>query len=120
MAAHYALRHPYNRERMTRALAVLGAFCFLLACGEEGKEKPLSEPGERLYTLRGKILARDAGDNTLTVDHEVIPGFMEAMTMDYSVRGAAVAALPADGSRIEARLHVTDRGYWLTDIKRIP
>ncbi|HEX6640978.1 MAG TPA: copper-binding protein, partial [Thermoanaerobaculia bacterium] len=58
--------------------------------------------------------------NTLNVDHEAIPGFMEAMTMDYSVRGAKVTALPADKSRIEAKLHVTDRAYWLTDVKTRP
>jgi len=69
--------------------------------------------------MRGKIISRDAGDNTLRVDHESIQGFMDAMTMDYSIRGAAVSALPADGQRIEARLHVTERGYWLTDVKRI-
>jgi hypothetical protein len=54
------------------------------------------------------------------MDHEAIPGFMEAMKMEYPVRGAKVAALPPDNSRIEARLHVTDRGYWLTDVKKIP
>ena len=40
--------------------------------------------------------------------------------MDYSVRGAKVGELPADGSRIEAKLHVTDRAYWITDVKKIP
>lgn len=108
----------YNPDRMRRALAVAAVF-FLTFCGDERKSKPLSEPGERLYTVRGKILSRDAADNTLKVDHEAIPGFMEAMVMDYSIRGAEVGSLPPDGSRIEAKLHVTDRGYWLTEIKRI-
>ena len=40
--------------------------------------------------------------------------------MDYPVRGTDVQSLPADGSRVEAKLHVTDRGYWITDVKRIP
>jgi hypothetical protein len=93
--------------------------CALLACFDsERKQKPLSEPGEKLYPIRGQIMARDAGDNTIRLDHEVIPGFMEAMTMDYSVRGANVGALPPNGTRVEAKLHVTDRGYWLTDVKK--
>ena len=99
---------------MKRALAVAIAV-LALAC--QSKEKPLSVPGEKLYTLNGKIVARDASDNTLRVDHEAIPDFMEAMTMDYSVRGAKVASLPADGSRITAKLHVTDSAYWLTDVR---
>ena len=90
----------------------------LFACGE--KEKPLSEPGEKLYTVRGVVQSRSASDNSLRLDHEPIPGFMEAMVMDYNVRGAKVEALPPDKSRIEAKLHVTDRSYWITDVKQIP
>lgn len=85
---------------------------------EPAARKPLSEPGEKLYALKGKILSRDSGDNTVRVDHEAIPGYMEAMTMSYSVRGADVVSLPADGASVEARLHVTERGYWLTDVKK--
>jgi hypothetical protein len=42
------------------------------------------------------------------------------MKMDYAVRGAEVKSLPPDKSRIEAKLHVTERAYWITDVKRIP
>jgi hypothetical protein len=102
-------------------MRVVAAFLTLalLACGAEKKDRPLSEPGEKLYAMHGVILSRSADDNSLKVDHEAIPGFMEAMTMDYPVRGAKVSALPADKSRIEAKLHVTDRSYWLTDVKAV-
>ncbi len=105
---------------MRRAAFLIALTLLVLSCSGSEKSKPLSEPGEKLYTLKGKILARDAADNTLRVDHEAIPGFMEAMVMDYSVRGAKVTELPPDGSRIEARLHVTGTGYWLTDVKKAP
>ena len=103
--------------KIGRVLLVVG---LLLGCAGDESSKPLSEDGEKLYTVRGKILSRDSGDNTLNVDHEEIPGFMTAMVMDYDVRGAEVAALPPDNSRIEAKLHVTDRAYWITDVKQIP
>ena len=103
-----------------RRATVLVLLIVLAACGEDDAPKPLSEPGEKLYTMRGVILSRSAGDNSLKVDHEPIPGFMDAMVMDYNVRGADVAALPADKSRIEAKLHVTERSYWITDVKPIP
>lgn len=80
----------------------------------------MSEPGEKLYTVRGVILSRNPGSSSVNMDHEAIPGFMEAMKMDYPVRGVDVKTLPPDGSRVEAKLHVTDRGYWITDVKRIP
>ena len=106
---------------MLRRVPVIVLVAALAAgCGGEVESKPLSEPGERLYDLTGKIVSRDAGDNTLRIDHQAIPDFMQAMTMDFTVRGADVATLPADGSTVVAKLHVTDRGYWLTEVRQAP
>ena len=99
-----------------RVFAALIALVFLAGC-ERAAEKPLSEPGERLYALSGTIVGRDSADNTLRVSHERIGDFMEAMTMDFSVRGATVDSLPKDGTKIAAQLHVTDTGYWLTGVR---
>ena len=104
---------------MHRALVAVLVAALAFACSPV-KEKPATVAGEKLYTLKGKIVGRDARDNTLRVDHEAIPGFMEAMTMDYSVRGAKVAQLPPDGSRITAKLHATDSAYWVTDVTKLP
>ena len=92
----------------------------LASCSGEKADKPVSEPGEKLYTVRGVILSRSESGNTVHMDHEEIPGFMAAMRMDYAVRGADVKALPPDNARVEARLHVTERAYWITDVKPIP
>ena len=106
---------------MKRPLFCLLLLALLFACAQaEDPSKPLSEPGEKLYTVRGVVLSRDATRNSLNLDHEAIPDFMEAMKMDYNVRGAKVETLPADKTRIEAKLHVTERGYWITDVKAIP
>ena len=102
---------------MKRAIAVAVAAALALALACTPNEKPLSAPNENVYPLTGKIVSRDAADNTLRIDHEAIPGFMEAMTMDYSVRGASVALLPPNGARVSAKLHVTDSAYWLTDVR---
>ena len=102
-----------------KLVAPLLTILFLAACAGE-PEKPLTEPGEKLYTVRGTILSRRPADSTLHMDHDEIPGFMPAMRMDYAVRGADVDRLPADGKRVEATLHVTERAYWLTDVKPIP
>jgi len=91
-----------------------------LACGKariSNADKPLSAAGEKTYTLIGKIVGRDASENSLTIDHQAIPGYMEAMTMDYIVRGAKVDALPPNGTAIAATLHVTeDHGIWITAV----
>src|SRR4051794_26855173 len=99
------------------------AFTLLLAlaCGKakiSNADKPLSVPGEKVYALQGKIVGRDASENALTIDHKAIPGYMEAMTMDYIVRGAKVEALPPNDTQIAATLHVTDeKGIWITGLR---
>lgn len=105
---------------MHRSATVLFLAILLVACAEDEAPKALSESGETLYPVRGTILSRSEAANTLHMDHEEIPGFMPAMKMDYAVRGAKVSELPADGKRVEAKLHVTQQAYWITDVKPIP
>ena len=103
-------------KRFALLLLLLVAFA---ACTAE-EPKPLSEPGEKLYAVRGVILSRETTSNTVSVEHEAIPNFMAAMTMDFPVRGAKVAQLPPDRSRIEATLHHSGNQFWLTDVRQIP
>lgn len=110
---------PYNSSPMRRTATLLLIAVVAFACGEQ-TTRPESEAGERLYTLRGEVVSRNAATNTLRIQHEAIPGFMDAMTMDFPLRGADVAAAPPDGSRLEATLHVTERTYWITDLRRAP
>jgi protein SCO1/2 len=104
---------------MQRPAVLLFAF-LLAACAESEAPKAVSEEGETLYVVRGTILSRSESANTVHMDHDDIPGFMPAMRMDYAVRGAKVADLPPNGQRVEANLHVTQRAYWVTDVKPIP
>ena len=92
----------------------------LLACGKSQSEKPVDVAGQKVYDLRGKIVSRNRGANTLLIDHEEIKGFMEAMTMDYTVRGAKVDQLPPDGTKIRAKLHVVDDAFWVSDVRKTP
>lgn len=89
----------------------------LITCGKSETRKPVDVAGQKVYDMRGKIVSRDRGENTLKIDHEEIKGFMEAMTMDYSVRGAKVEQLPPDGTKIHAKLHVADDAYWISDVR---
>ncbi len=47
-----------------------------------------SASAEQRYSARGLILKLDPAHNTMVVSTDAIPGFMEAMTMPYSVRNA--------------------------------
>lgn len=102
---------------MKKLLILLFAVSIVACSKPEVKSKPVDVAGQKVYEMRGKIVSRDRGENTLKVDHEEIKGFMEAMTMDYSVRGQKVEQLPPDGTRVTAKLHVVDDGYWLSDVR---
>ncbi|HEX7154871.1 MAG TPA: copper-binding protein [Thermoanaerobaculia bacterium] len=102
--------------------AVLLVLTLFLGCAadDDPSARPVSEAGERLFDLRGTILSQDTEGNALRIQHEAIPGFMEAMTMDFTVRGAKLAELPKPGSRVTAKLHVTTGSYWITDVRQEP
>jgi hypothetical protein len=102
-----------------RKIALIALLALLAACAREAPkaQQPLAVKGEKVYALRGKIVSRDARENSLKIDHEPIPGFMDAMTMDYTLRGAKVTSMPADKAPIIAKLHVADDNYWVTDVQ---
>ena len=76
----------------TMCRAAIVAILFWIACSPAPHDaKPVSERGEKLYTLKGTIVGRDTSENTLSVDHESVPGVMDAMTMMYRVRTPQVS-----------------------------
>jgi protein SCO1 len=58
----------------------------------------------KTFTLRGKVVSTDA--THVTLDHEAVPGFMEAMTMPYKVKDPSVLSELHPGDQITARLTV--------------
>ena len=58
------------------------------------------------YSLHGKIMSIDKLGHELIIDHDAIPGFMEAMTMPYPVSDNAMLEKVAPGDEINADLMV--------------
>ncbi len=65
-----------------------------------------SVPAPKRYELQGRVVAVDAGRRELTIAHQEIPGYMEAMTMPYTVseKDAGVFKSIAPGDNIHATL----------------
>jgi protein SCO1/2 len=59
---------------------------------------------EKSFPVRGKVISTDATHVTLA--HEAIPGFMEAMTMPYKLKDPSVVSELHPGDTITATLHV--------------
>jgi protein SCO1/2 len=63
----------------------------------------------KTYKLRGKVVSTSPSTAEVTVNHQAIPGFMEAMTMPYKVKDANVLSELHPGDVITADLLVSQR-----------
>ncbi len=69
------------------------ALCFTTACdktprSEQPNKDTIAVPtrsAEKSFEVRAKVTAISSRDNTITLDHEKMDGFMDAMKMPYRV-----------------------------------
>ena len=74
---------------------------------------------EKHYSLSGKIIALNAKNQTATVDAAAVPGFMDAMTMEYPIKSKAEFGALQVGDKINASVDVQDDGlYSLSHIQK--
>ncbi len=75
--------------------------------GQKPPSQPTSSQSFKIYHLRGKVVSTDAAKGEVTVNHEAIPGFMEAMTMPYKLKDASILGELHPGDGITADLLVS-------------
>lgn len=68
------------------------------------------------YILTGVVVERPA-EHLVVVDHEKIPGFMDAMTMEFMVRDRSQLEGVNPGDRITARLEIDQEGAHLARVR---
>jgi protein SCO1/2 len=72
----------------------------------------------RRYDLKGTVVAVNPAVREIIVDHEEIPGFMDAMTMPFYVGEAEELRGLAPGDRITGELLVWDGGARLRALRK--
>ncbi|MGB9408518.1 MAG: SCO family protein [Terracidiphilus sp.] len=95
---------------MRRLLASsLLALLVLAGChsGQKPPSQPTSSQNFKVYHLRGKVVSTDAAKGEVTVNHEAIPGFMEAMTMPYKLKDTSILGELHPGDVITSDLLVS-------------
>jgi protein SCO1/2 len=81
----------------------------LAGCHSRQSGAPAASAGDnfKVYKLRGKVVATDTAKSEVTLNHEAIPGFMEAMTMPYKLKDPAILSELHVGDLITADVLVS-------------
>lgn len=94
-------------------------FAALLAAACQTRQTAPASSDAKRYRLKGKVVSVDKEKKKAKIDHEAIPGFMEAMTMDFPIKEDWVWENLAPGAEVRAELVVdsaADEPYWLEKI----
>jgi protein SCO1/2 len=83
------------------------AFVVLAGCHTGQNSNSNSNAGVTVYHLRGKVVSTDAADGIVVLNHEAIPGFMEAMTMPYQLKDLSIVSELHPGDVITADVLVS-------------
>jgi protein SCO1 len=82
------------------------------ACSSTSKSPEASSAAQR-YEVKGKVVSADKGEHKVTIAHEEIKGYMEAMTMPFTLLEDWVYPELKPGAEIQATLVVDQGRTWL-------
>lgn len=94
-------------------LALIGA-----GCERGGEAPPAAGAADKHYDLKGRVVAVAPEGQSMTLDHEEIPGLMKAMTMEYPVADPALLEGLQPGDQVRGQLEVRDGKYLIIQLKK--
>jgi Cu/Ag efflux protein CusF len=89
--------------RFTVLLVTIFSLLLPLAYGQQGDKS-----GKKEYTFHGKVEKVDTDAKAVTVNNEAIPGWMNSMTMTYTVDKPDVLKSLKAGDQITAKVYDGD------------
>src|SRR6266446_4797698 len=75
--------------------------------------RPRRSANEKRYPIKGKVVAVDTNDRTVTIAHEDIKGYMPAMTMPFKLKNDADLEMLKPGDQVTGTLVVDDLSSWV-------
>ncbi len=101
-------------------IALLALVLLLSACSQTPRQEAQSRQPLKTYQLTGEILSMDAATQVITIRHQEIKGWMDAMTMGFPVKEKAEFEKLKPGQKISADVNVQGDDFWLTKIVQQP
>lgn len=75
---------------------------------------------QRVFVVEGQIIGFSDSDNRIFINHEEIPGYMDAMTMPFTVKNREEIEPFTIGDAIRFEFYVSPDSSWIQNIERIP
>ena len=105
--------------RKLHAYVVAGLFFVLLLAGCSGSATQApKDSSEKVYDIKGKVVAVHPEKSEVTLDHEDIPGLMRAMKMPFKVSDPKLLQALQAGDQVQGKLKKDDTGYTLTQLEK--
>lgn len=94
-------------------LMMLLVFAVMIGCSkkEEAKQTELVT-----FKLRGEVVGLNAEKGRITIAHEEIPNYMQAMTMPFKIKDSTLFAGIAVGDTVEGTLAVSRTESWIASL----
>lgn len=94
-------------------ILVLGIIALIpIGCGKGNGDK------DKVYEIKGKVIALDKEKKKVTLDHEDIPGLMKAMEMEFLTENAKVLQSIKAGDLVHGKLKVQGSDYVITELMK--
>lgn len=96
---------------------LIGLLLLITGCKPAAPAPNTGTPAVQTYDARGLVRQIAPDQRTATIQHEAIPGFMMAMTMDFTVRNTNELRNIAPGDEITFKLRVTETDSWIESVR---
>ena len=94
-------------------IATVLALALLIACRPNATPAPRTSATAQRYDLKGKVISVDKPQKRVMLEHEEIPGYMDAMTMPFAIRDGEMLGALGPGDVVTGKLAVENNVSWI-------
>jgi protein SCO1 len=106
-------------HRVLRIAGLVACWALLASCERVPQTAPRPRANTSVYDVRGVVKKVNAAAGRAIIEHEEIPGYMAAMTMEFDAAQPAELAALQPGDLLTFRLEVSDARSSITQIRKI-